>query len=116
MIPLLADQNFNEHIIDGLMRRLSTLDVVLAREVDLSEAQDPVVLQWAAMQGRVLLTRDRRTVSAFARSRVETGLPMPGIFLVSDDMPVGHAIEELLIAVQCLSKEECDGIIRFFPL
>jgi predicted nuclease of predicted toxin-antitoxin system len=116
VIPLLADQNFNEHIIDGLMRRLSTLDVVLAREVDLSEAQDPVVLQWAAMQGRVLLTHDRRTVPAFARSRVETGLPMPGIFLVSDDMPVGRAIEELLVAVQCLSKEECDGIIRFFPL
>jgi hypothetical protein len=41
---------------------------------------------------------------------------MPGVFLVGDDMVVGRAIEELLIAVQCLSKEECDGIIRFFPL
>jgi uncharacterized protein DUF5615 len=116
VISLLADQNFNEHIVDGLMRRLSTLDVVLAREVDLTEAPDPVVLQWAAMQGRVLLTHDRRTVPAFARLRVEARLPMPGIFLVSDDMPIGYAIEELLIAVQCLSKDECDGIIRFFPL
>ena len=116
MISLLADQNFNEHIVDGLMRRLSTLDVVLARDVDLSEAPDPIVLQWAAKQGRVLLTHDRRTVPAFARSRVEAGLPMTGIFLVSDDLPVGRAIEELLIAVQCLSKEECNGIIRFFPL
>ena len=116
MISLLADQNFNEHIVDGLMRRSPTLDVVLARDVDLSEAQDPVVLDWAAIQGRVLLTHDRRTVPAFARLRVEAGLPLPGIFLVRYDMPVGNAIEELLIAVQCLSKEECDGIIRFFPL
>jgi hypothetical protein len=48
VISLLADQNFNEHIVDGLMRRLPTLEIVVARDVDLAEAQDPVVLQWAA--------------------------------------------------------------------
>jgi predicted nuclease of predicted toxin-antitoxin system len=76
VISLLADQNFNEHIVDGLMRRLPTLEIVVAWDVDLAEAQDPVVLQWAALNGRVLLTHDRRTVPSYARSRVEAGLPM----------------------------------------
>jgi predicted nuclease of predicted toxin-antitoxin system len=116
VISLLADQNFNEHIVDGLMRRLPILDIVVAREVDLAEAQDAAVLHWAASHGRILLTHDRRTVPSFARSRVEAGLPMPGVFLVSDEMTVGRAVEELLIAVQCLSSEECEKTIRFFPL
>ena len=116
MILLLADQNFNEHIVDGLTRRLPNVDIVLVRNVELSEAVDPDVLDWAASQGRVLLTHDRTTVPAFARARVESASNMPGVFLVSDEMPVGQAIDELLIAIQCLSEEECEGTIRFFPL
>jgi hypothetical protein len=41
---------------------------------------------------------------------------MPGVFVVSDEMPVGQAIEELLIAAHCLSPEECEDIVRYFPL
>jgi hypothetical protein len=41
---------------------------------------------------------------------------MPGVFLVSGDMPIGQAIDELLIAAQCLSPDECKDIVRYFPL
>ena len=41
---------------------------------------------------------------------------MPGVFLVADDMPVGHAIDEILIAVHCLSEEECMNLVWYFPL
>jgi hypothetical protein len=116
VIPLLVDHNFNERIVDGLTRRLPTLDMVLLRDAGLASAIDPVVLEWAASEGRVLRTHDRKTIPTFARMRVKSGRPMPGDFLVSDAMPIGQAIDELQIAVQCVSQEECENVITFFPM
>jgi predicted nuclease of predicted toxin-antitoxin system len=116
VIALLVDQNFNEHIVDGLTRRDVTLDCVHVRDLGLAAASDPTILEWAATQGRVLLTHDRKTIPPFAYARVTAGLPMSGVFLVSDDLPVGQAIDELLIAIHCLSPDECRDIVRYFPM
>jgi predicted nuclease of predicted toxin-antitoxin system len=116
VIRLLVDQNFNGHIQDGLTRREPTLELVHVRDVGLATAPDPVILDWAAAQDRVLLTHDRRTIPAFAYERVTAGQHMPGVFLVSDDMATGQAIDELLLAIQCLSADECKDIVKYFPL
>jgi hypothetical protein len=58
------------------------------------------VLEWAAAHGLVLLTHDHKTIPSFVYDRVPAGLPMPGVFLVSTDMPIGQTIDELLIAIQ----------------
>ena len=116
MIPLLVDQNFNGHIVDGLRRRDPSLELLHVRDVGLAAAPDSKILEWAAAQGRVLLTHDRRTVPACAYSRVAAGQPMPGVFLVNDDMPIGQAIDEILLAVYCLSPDECKDIVKYFPL
>jgi hypothetical protein len=42
---------------------------------------------------------------AFACERVASGLAMLGVFIVDNQMPVGKAIEELLIAAHCLSDK-----------
>ena len=58
MIPFLVDQNFNEHIVDGLTRRDATLEFIHVRDVGLAAAPDPTMLEWAAVQGLVLVTHD----------------------------------------------------------
>jgi predicted nuclease of predicted toxin-antitoxin system len=116
MIAFLVDQNFNEDIVDGLTRRDAALTFTLARDVGLDAAADPMVLEWAATQGLVLLTHDRKTIPLFAHSRVAAGVPMPGVFLVSNDMQIGQAIDELLVAAHCLSPDECKDMVRFFPI
>jgi hypothetical protein len=116
VIRLLVDQNFNEHILDGLVKRQPDLDWVHVRDVGLATTADPVMLEWAAAQDRVLLTHDRQTIPRFAYERVADGLSMPGVFLVSDHMPVGQAIDEILLVVHCLSPEECKDIVKYFPL
>ena len=116
MISFLVDQNFNEHIVAGMTRRNASLEFTYARDVGLAEAPDPVVLEWAALHDLVLLTHDRKTVPSFAYTRVADGLPMPGVFVVSSDMPIGRAIEELLIAVDCLSSADCRNQVYHFPL
>ncbi len=116
VIAFLVDQNFNEDIVDGLTRREQGLEFTRARDAGLAEAPDPAVLEWAAAHGLVLLTHDRKTVPSFAYARVANGLPMPGVFLVSADMPIGKAIKELLLAVHCLTAEDCTNRVTYFPL
>ncbi len=70
----------------------------------------------AVTRNLVLLTHGGRTVPPCADTRVAAGLPMPGVFLVTDDTPVGQAIDDLLIAANCLSPDECKDIVRYFLL
>jgi predicted nuclease of predicted toxin-antitoxin system len=63
MLRLAADENFNGDIVRGLLRRNPKLDIVRVQDVGLSGADDPSVLQWAADQGRVVVTHDISTLA-----------------------------------------------------
>jgi hypothetical protein len=47
MLRLAADENFNNDIVRGLLRREPGLDIVRIQDVGLSGADDPTVLEWA---------------------------------------------------------------------
>jgi predicted nuclease of predicted toxin-antitoxin system len=66
MIRLAADENLNNDIIRGVLRRQPDLDIVRVQDVGLSSADDPVVLEWAAQEERVLLTHDVSTITKYA--------------------------------------------------
>ncbi|MCL4201233.1 MAG: DUF5615 family PIN-like protein [Pirellulaceae bacterium] len=116
MIAFLVDQNFNDHIVDGLIRRGMISELTHVRDVGLAAASDPTILEWAASQGLILLTHDRRTIPLFAHARVAAGQAMPGVFLVNNDMPIRQAIDELSMAAHCLSADECKNVVTYFPL
>mgnify|MGYP001254179214 CR=1 FL=1 len=116
MLKLVSDENFDGDILRGLYRRRPDLDVVRVQDVGLSATSDPDILEWAAIEGRIVLTHDRDTMPNFAYDRVRAGQLMPGVFLVSDLMPLGQAIDEILLAIECLPPEECKDVVRFFPL
>src|SRR5262249_2133596 len=101
VVKLVRDENFNGDILRGLFRRRPELDVVRVQDVGLNATSDPHILEWAASQDRILLTHDRDTMPSFAYDRVSRGESMPGVFLVSDQMPIGQAIDEILLAVDC---------------
>jgi hypothetical protein len=116
VLKLASDENFNRDILRGLYRRSPGLDVVRVQEIGLSATPDQQILAWAAVEDRILLTHDRDTIPFFAYERVRAGQAMPGVFLVSDLMPIGQAIDEILLAVDCLTPDECKNCVRFFPL
>src|SRR3990167_3440315 len=66
MLRLAADENFNGDIVRGLLRRNPKLDIVRVQDGGLSGADDPSVLQWAADQGRILVTHDISTLAKHA--------------------------------------------------
>jgi hypothetical protein len=116
VLKLVSDENFNGDILRGLYRRRPDVSVVRVQDVGLSAFSDPEILAWAAIEGRILLTHDRDTVPSCAYERVRVGQAMPGVFLVSDLMPLSQAIDEILLAAECLTQEECQNVVKFFPL
>lgn len=116
MVRLAADENFNADILRGLLRRKPDLDIVRVQDAGLSGADDPTVLEWAAQEGRVLLTHDVSTLTRYAYERIEAGKPMPGIFEVSCRVPISVAIEDILLIVECSFEGEWEGQVRYLPL
>jgi predicted nuclease of predicted toxin-antitoxin system len=94
---LAADENFNNDIVRGLLRRKPDLDIVRVQDIGLSGSDDASVLEWAAQEDRVLLTHDVTTLTRFAYDRVRAGLLMSGVFEVNRAVPVGLAIEDILL-------------------
>jgi len=111
-----ADENFNNDIIRGLLRRKPDVDIVRVQDVGLSGMDDPTVLEWAADEGRVLLTHDVSTITRCAYERAEAGKPMPGVFEVSRDIPMGVVIEDLILLTECSLENEWEGQVRYLPL
>ncbi|NJN19115.1 MAG: DUF5615 family PIN-like protein [Oscillochloris sp.] len=111
-----ADENFNNDIVWGLLRRQPRLDILRIQDVGLTQADDPTVLQWAADTGRMLLTHDVKTITRYAYERVAQGLPMPGVIEVSRLIPIGAVIDDLLLLAAASTANEWDGQIVYLPL
>ena len=60
------------------------------------------------------LTMSRR--SKYAYERIQAGLPMPGVFEVSRSVPVGQAIEDILLLAECSLDDEWEAQVRYLPL
>ena len=116
MVQFLADENFNNQIVRGILRKQSRIDIVRVQDVGLSGADDPTVLSWAAQEGRIILTHDVATMITFAYERIQSELSMPGLFEVKRRVPVGLVIEEIILIAQCSLKGEWEGQIIFLPL
>lgn len=116
MLPLAADHNFNARILRGLKRRLPETEVVTLRQVGLDRAEDPEVLEWAASEGRALLTHDVATVTRYAWDRVRDGLDMPGVIAVASTEAIGPVIQDLVLVVATSEPGDLEGQVIFLPL
>jgi hypothetical protein len=113
---MLSDENFNGDIVRGLFRRHSELDLVRVQDLGLMQTPDPDILDWAARQGRVVLSHDVSTVPPAAYQRVADGKPMPGVFIIPDRMPIGQAIDEILFLSLDVEPGEWKDQVLFLPL
>ena len=116
MLLLVADENFNNDIVRGLLRRKPDLDIVRLQDVGLSGADDPTILEWATRENRVLLTHDVTTITKHAYQRVQAGERMPGVIEVDRSVPLGVAIDDILLLAQTSHNDEWEGQILYLPL
>jgi predicted nuclease of predicted toxin-antitoxin system len=116
MIRLAGDENLSNRIARGLLRVKPDLDFVYVQRMGLASATDPVVLNWAASEERVLLSHDFETMPRYAYARMVDGLPMTGLIMIRRSVPVGRAIEELLLILECSADDELVGRVIYLPI
>jgi hypothetical protein len=88
----------------------------LRRITELLGANDPRLLSSAAEQDRIVITHDVRTIPKFAYEQVSAGAPMSGVIVVPEAMPIGEAIEELIVVIECSDQSEYLNQVVRLPL
>jgi len=80
------------------------------------QTPDSEILEWAGTQGRVLLSHDVSTVPPAAYQRMAEGKPMPGVFIVPDNMAISRAIDEILFLTLDVDPAEWKDQVLYLPV
>jgi hypothetical protein len=116
MIRFLVDEDFNGKIMRGVQVRNPQVDIIRVQATELYTEDDPILLEWAAREGRILITHDLDTVTRYTNERLAQGLPSAGVIFVRDTLPVAKVIEDLLTIVGASEPHEWENRIEFLPL
>ncbi len=116
MLRLLTDEDVHGDIVNGLRRRNSGIDLIRVQDVGLRHTPDPIILDWAARQGRVVVSVDKKTLVAFAWDRVARGIPMPGVLVLRTVLTIGEAINQLEIIAFVGNPDDIRDQVIFLPL
>lgn len=116
MLRYLADEDFDNRILRAFQRTEPSLDWVRVQNVGLSGCQDEQILQFAAVNRRVVLTRDVSTMTAAAYRRVQQAESMPGLIVVPHRVAIGQAVEELIFLAKESATDEWTGQVLYLPL
>lgn len=116
MLRYLADEDFDNRILRAFRRSESGIDWVRVQDVGLSDCDDEVILQFAADNQQVVITRDVSTMPAAAYRRVERIDPMPGVIVVPHRMAIGQAVNELVFLAKESAPDEWEWQVLYLPL
>lgn len=85
----LADENFDNDIIRGILRRAPAFDIVRAQDLpQIAGEDDLVLLSWAAQNNHVVLTHDLSPMVPAMR-QLQRASDCGPIVLVPDSKPTG---------------------------
>ena len=112
----LADHDFNEHIIDGLLRREPSAEVTRVRDHGLQEEPDETILQFAADHALLVVSHDVNTMPARAYLRIDAGKNVPGLLMAQQSDPIAPIIESLVLIWSASEAEEWMDQVWFLPI
>ena len=115
LIRFQADSDIRHRIVLAVRKREPAIDFASAADSDLEGLSDPEVLTLAAKQSRILITHDRNTMLNHFRERLYRGDSSPGVFLVSQQEPIGPVVETLLTVWAASESEEWENQVRYLP-
>jgi hypothetical protein len=75
---------------------------------------DSEVLALAAREGRILVSHDFQTIPVHFR-RFTEAQRSPGVFLIAQDLPVGQAVENLLLVWEASEPEDWESRLCLIP-
>ena len=111
----MADADLNRAILSGVKRRERTIDFLSAQARPLEGLDDSEVLAIAADERRILVSHDFGTMPRHFRDFTASHA-CPGVFLMSQSLPVGTAVEELLLIWEASDAREWEGQLTYLPI
>jgi len=85
------------------------------KNAGLGGTEDPVILELAARQGRIVISHDRKTMTRHFRDRLAAGKSNSGLFIVPQRSAIGDVVESLLLAWAASQALEWHDSIVFLP-
>ena len=116
MLRFAADEDFDNRILRGLIRKLPSVNILRVQDAGLMGKDDPAILEWASAENRILLTHDGSTMTRHVYARIEAGKPVSGVLEVGQYIPITEAIDDLFLIATCSIEGEYEGQIRYLPL
>jgi hypothetical protein len=104
-VRFLADNDLRKAIVRGSVRQEPQVDFRSAQAARLDGLPDFEVLELAAREGRVLVSHDFETMPRHFRSFTARHRS-PGVLLIAQNMPVGQAVESLLLIWEASERED----------
>jgi hypothetical protein len=114
-IKFQGDYDLKRAIISGVRRRQAAIDFRTADDADLRGVSDEEVLAIAALDGRVLVSHDRNTMPAHFIEFIARR-DSPGLILIEQRLPIGDAIDDLLLIWEASDAEEWANRLEFIPI
>lgn len=114
-VRFLADANFNQKIVAGLLLREPAIDFALPQAMIPERMKDPDVLDLAYLSGRIVVTHDVTTMPRWFDQRVEER-SCSGLILAPDKVPIRDVIEDLLLIWHITQAEEWTNRMEWLPL
>ena len=71
---------------------------------------------FTVVRPNAVLTHDVTTITKYAYERINEGLPMPGVFEIKMNSPLGDIIEDILLVAVYSYENEWEGKILYLPL
>jgi uncharacterized protein DUF5615 len=105
-IRFLTDEDFREAIVDGLRCRVTGIDMLTAPEAGTLGFGDPDVLAFAAQRERILLTHDTHTMPDHFAAFLMRGQHSPGVFMIPQLLPIGRAIDAVVLVWAASAPDE----------
>ena len=116
MVSFLADENFDNRILRGLLLIEPVIDILRVQDTSVAEADDLAVLEFALNENRILLTHDIKTIPVFFLENLQNGIPNPGVFIIKTSLFIKDVIDDLFLIAACSDSQEWNGKIFFLPL
>jgi hypothetical protein len=116
-VKWLADENFRNAIVRGILRHFPACDIVRAQDIpEISGKDDHALLICATAEGRVVVTHDLSTMIPAMHEQVRTASRCAPIVLVPDSLANGLVIEQLLLLDECAIETDWAAGILYLPL
>ena len=92
-----ADADLRFAIVGAVRQREAAIDFASAADARLDRVSDPVILERAAQEERVLVSHDRRTMLHHFRQRLAAGKSSPGLLIASQGASTRLIAEAILL-------------------